>query len=89
MPFYTEFSLQDRQEERRGCSLLPLTQSPMLGKDLKLGKLPPPIFAPHLIVEYAGMFPGHVVTVTIVCKAHIHVSSCKVAGVKEKVENRL
>lgn len=38
----------------------------------------------HLIVEYAGVFPGHVVTVTIVCKAHVHVSSCKVTRVKEK-----
>jgi hypothetical protein len=37
-----------------------------------------------LIKEYAGMFPRHVVTVTIVCKAHIHVSSCRVAGVEEK-----
>lgn len=30
----------------------------------------------HLVVEYAGMFAGHVVAVTIARKAHIHVSSC-------------
>lgn len=45
----------------------------------QVGRAPSyPINTPHLIVEYAGVFPGHVVTVTIVCKAHIHVSSCKV-----------
>lgn len=31
----------------------------------------------HLIIEDAGMFPRHVVTVTIVCKAHVHVGSCR------------
>lgn len=36
----------------------------------------------HLIVEYAGMFAGHVVTVTIACKAHIHISSCQWGGQK-------
>lgn len=38
----------------------------------------------HLIIEYAGMFARHIVTVTIACKAHIHISSCHGGG-----QNRL
>lgn len=38
----------------------------------------------HLIVEYAGVFARHIVTVTIACKAHIHISSCQSGG-----QNRL
>lgn len=56
-------------------SLGALSTNAELGRDLRF---------PHLIVEYAGMFPGHVVTVTIVCKAHVHVSSYKVTGGEEQ-----
>lgn len=38
----------------------------------------------HLIIEYAGMLARHIVTVTIACKAHIHISSCHGGG-----QNRL
>lgn len=30
----------------------------------------------YLIIEYTGMFPRYVVAMTIVCKAHVHVSTC-------------
>lgn len=42
----------------------------------------------HLIVEYAGVFAGHVVTVTIACKAHIHIGSCQRGGQKCSVRFR-